>query len=254
MTGPAHRVYLHVGSAKTGTTYLQGLLWHHRNALREAGVDYVADAPGDHFLAAIDLRDVPVRRRPQTQRRGQVGRGRRTRARSRGHGRDLARGVRPAPADVAARAVADLAPAEVHLVLTTRDLLRQVTADWQERIKHGSRLTFAEYVDTVLDPRRHRGRPAQRRAAAAVLAGPGRRRRARALGCDGPARPGPRRDRPPAGPAAPAAVGEVCRNPRHRPGRVRRRGRGPRQHVARSCRDRAAPTRQRRARRPAADA
>ena len=33
---PRHRVYLHIGAAKTGTTYLQGLLWHHRDA---AGAD-----------------------------------------------------------------------------------------------------------------------------------------------------------------------------------------------------------------------
>ena len=154
MTGAdaTHRVYLHVGSAKTGTTYLQGLLWHHRAALREGGIDYVAEAPGEHFLAAIDLRDVPFAgaRRPAAKGKWAAVAGR---ARDAEGTAVISHEVfAPTPADVAARAIADLAPAEVHLVLTTRDLLRQVTADWQERIKHGGRITFAEYVDTVLDP------------------------------------------------------------------------------------------------------
>ena len=146
------RVYLHIGAAKTGTTYLQGLLWHHRAQLAETGVHYAAEVPGEHFLAALDLRDVPFAgaRRPQA---AGVWPRVAERARSLTGTVVISHEVfAPAPRDVATRAIGDLAPAEVHVVMTARDLVRQVTADWQERVKHGSRMTFEEFIDSVLDP------------------------------------------------------------------------------------------------------
>ncbi len=34
------RAFVHIGLPKTGTTYLQAVLAHHRDALRESGVLY----------------------------------------------------------------------------------------------------------------------------------------------------------------------------------------------------------------------
>ncbi len=150
--GSPPQVYLHIGAAKTGTTYLQGMLWQHRDQLARTGVHYAAEVPGEHFLAALDLRDVPFAgaRRPQA---AGVWPRVAERARSLTGTVVISHEVfAPAPAEVAARAIADLDPAEVHVVMTARDLVRQVTADWQERIKHGSQLSFAQFVDTVLDP------------------------------------------------------------------------------------------------------
>ena len=73
--------------------------------------------------------------------------------------------------------------------MTARDLVRQVTADWQERIKHGSQLSFAEFVDTVLDPDKAR-RARAKGATATVLGDAGRRRRAAEVGLDAAARAG----------------------------------------------------------------
>ena len=53
------RVFFHVGAPKTGTTYLQDLLFRHRHALEAAGVLYPARRRGDHFRAMLDLRDIP---------------------------------------------------------------------------------------------------------------------------------------------------------------------------------------------------
>ncbi len=40
---------------------------------------------------------------------------------------------------------------DVHLVVTARDPARQATAEWQEGIKHGRRLTFEQFRRRVLD-------------------------------------------------------------------------------------------------------
>ena len=49
----------------------------------------------------------------------------------------------------ARRVVADLAPAEVQVVLTARDLARVVPASWQERVKNGRSWTWREFVDGI---------------------------------------------------------------------------------------------------------
>ena len=53
------RVLLHVGTPKTGTSYLQDVLFHNRESLAEQGVHYFADRFDAHFLAALDLMDLP---------------------------------------------------------------------------------------------------------------------------------------------------------------------------------------------------
>ena len=51
----SRRVYLHVGTPKSGTSYLQDKLALNRTLLEEQGLDYVHTRTGDHFEAALDL-------------------------------------------------------------------------------------------------------------------------------------------------------------------------------------------------------
>src|SRR5690349_17412777 len=53
------RVLLHVGTPKTGTSYLQDVLFQNRPLLAEHGVHYFADRFDAHFLAALDLMRLP---------------------------------------------------------------------------------------------------------------------------------------------------------------------------------------------------
>ena len=53
------KVYLHVGTPKTGTSYLQHVLFHNRRLLRLKGISYPADRFDAHFLAALDLMRMP---------------------------------------------------------------------------------------------------------------------------------------------------------------------------------------------------
>ena len=55
-----------------------------------------------------------------------------------------------ATADQAARAIASFGDdTEVHVVLTARDLVRQIPAEWQEHVKHRSTKTLPDFVDDL---------------------------------------------------------------------------------------------------------
>jgi hypothetical protein len=63
-----------------------------------------------------------------------------------------------------ARILDDLSGVEVDVVVTVRDPARQVPAEWQEGVKHGRRMGYDEFLDTVLtepaptEPARRRAR------------------------------------------------------------------------------------------------
>jgi hypothetical protein len=53
--GAVTDVYLHVGPVKTGSTYLQSIMWNGLDALREQGLLLPATHPNEFFLAANDV-------------------------------------------------------------------------------------------------------------------------------------------------------------------------------------------------------
>jgi hypothetical protein len=139
------RVYLHVGAPKTGTTYLQDRLVLNAPSLRRHGYRYPTGAHGDMFLAALDLIDRPwggMRKQAEGEWEALVRRIKRARGTVLVSHEILA----GAKAHEAARARADLAFAEVHVVYTARDLARQVAAEWQEQLKHQRKVSFKTFV------------------------------------------------------------------------------------------------------------
>ena len=44
---------------------------------------------------------------------------------------------------------------EVHLVLSVRDLVRQIPAEWQENVKHRSGMSYARFLARITDPARN---------------------------------------------------------------------------------------------------
>jgi hypothetical protein len=139
------RVYLHVGTPKSGTSYLQDRLARNRDLLEREGIDYVRTRSGDHFEASLDL----LGRRwagAEATARGQwealAAEGRRSRRHVLVSHEILAGADRAA----ATRAVDSFPDHEPHVVLTVRDLGRQIPAEWQERVKHRARRDFAAYV------------------------------------------------------------------------------------------------------------
>ncbi|MGH3329316.1 MAG: hypothetical protein ACRDPT_16265 [Streptomycetales bacterium] len=140
-------VYLHVGAPKTGTTYLQNVLARNRPALRRDGVLYPGDR-ADHFFPAQDLLGWHFGgwRNPAAE--GAWGR-LVAEAHAWGGGTVLLSHEMFSAAEphVVDRAVADLEPAEVHLIYTARDLARMIPAAWQEDVKNRWTATFGEALD-----------------------------------------------------------------------------------------------------------
>ena len=55
----------------------------------------------------------------------------------------------PATAGQVTEALRHLEGADVHVIITARDLARQIPSEWQEHLKHRSVLTFPEFVHEV---------------------------------------------------------------------------------------------------------
>lgn len=150
MSGSSSRIFLHVGSPKTGTTFLQQVLWSQREKAQEQGLLLPLERFSDHFLASLDVRDLADR--PEHPERA-VGIWKQVVEEANAWpGTVLVSHELFAAATVSQvdRAVAAFGPdADVHVVLTARDLVRQIPAEWQEHVKHRSTKTFDEFVDDL---------------------------------------------------------------------------------------------------------
>lgn len=144
-------VYLHIGAPKTGTTYLQSVMRKNRKALAADGVLY----PGRqnaHFLASLDLRNAGFAGYRDPRANGAWQEVVRQSERWRGSTIVLSHETfSRAHRNEVARAVESLAPAEVHVVYGTRNLVRQIPAVWQERIKNRDTLGYTEFLEGIRD-------------------------------------------------------------------------------------------------------
>ena len=143
---PRARAFIHVGLQKTGTSFLQSHLWDSPAALRAQGVELV---PGTRGRAQAVKQ--AVRGRPDAARAAQVL-------------ESLARTVRSSEAPTLLLTQESLAGAteeeaagllrcfdgrEVHVVVTARDIARQLPSVWQQRVKADTDIGFAEFLDKV---------------------------------------------------------------------------------------------------------
>ncbi len=155
MTPDVRRAYIHVGAPKTGTTYIQGVLWQNRTALRRAGLHIVGQGRGDHYRAGHDIREVPYNQddpRPDWAGSWQTLANLCASSESANviiSDEHLA-SLSPEQAE---RAVESLAPREVHVIYATRNLARLLPSEYQEFVKHRSQLTYPEWVTKVFRSR-----------------------------------------------------------------------------------------------------
>jgi hypothetical protein len=148
------RVLVHVGAPKTGTSFVQDVLWLNRESLAEQGILYPADRFDEHFLAALDLMELPWGGL-ENQAVGAWDRlAERVRAWS-GTAIVSHEILATASKHQVRRAFDSFGDAEVHVVLSARDLVRQIPAEWQENVKHRRTLTYGEFLDKITDPRRN---------------------------------------------------------------------------------------------------
>lgn len=149
---PRPKVFLHIGEPKTGTTFLQQVLWRNRSELAAQGVVLPGHHPQDHYRASQDLRDIPKLADDPA-------------ASWTGEWEILARQAQQAPkvavishelfsaadADQADRAIRSLLPAEVHVVVTVRDIATLLPAEWQETVKHRNSRGWEDWLQDVID-------------------------------------------------------------------------------------------------------
>ena len=147
-------IYFHIGAPKTGTTFLQRILWQNRVGLTEAGVLYPGETFGAHVQAAFDLRNAGFHgyRDPKVP----------------GAWKAFVDSARAwegtvvfsqelfSPATVVQidQALLDISFAEVHLVYTARELTRQIPAAWQEDVKNRFTIEFDDFVTALRHPER----------------------------------------------------------------------------------------------------
>lgn len=144
-------LYLHVGLAKTGTTYLQRLLADNRPRLREAGFVYPFVRPEGQFHAAVEVRGVHERWGLTAERVAGTWDAQASAARAAGGtaivSHEILAGATETQIDAA---VARLDGFDLHVVVTARDLARQVPAHWQESVKNGQTHSFAAFTREVV--------------------------------------------------------------------------------------------------------
>ncbi len=145
-------VYLHIGEPKTGTTFVQQVMWRNRAALAAQGVVLPGHHPQDHFRASQDLRG--IEKLPSDPAGSWTG-----------EWDILAHEARHAPraavishelfsaadAPQAEHAVRSLQPAEVHITATVRDMASLLPAEWQETVKHRSTRGWQDWLGDVID-------------------------------------------------------------------------------------------------------
>ena len=148
------RVLLHVGTPKTGTSYLQDVLFHNRESLAEQGVHYFADRFDAHFLAALDLMDLPWGGIEEEATGAWDALAEKVRSVQNGTVIISHEILASASWQQAKHALDSLGDSEIHIMLSARDLARQIPAEWQENVKHRSVVTYAEFLEEIRDPAR----------------------------------------------------------------------------------------------------
>lgn len=145
------RCFLHVGTPKSGTSYLQSIFWSSREPLINQGLRLPLTRT-DHFFITLALRgwlDETVDRpkaftvldrladalaaepAPRTLISHEL--------------------LAPVAAEQAQRLHALLAGFEVHLIVTVRDLVRQIPAAWQQHVKQRADMPYSEFVAAVME-------------------------------------------------------------------------------------------------------
>ncbi len=157
MTEPAApsrtRVFLHIGCRKSGTTSLQRAFRISVDELAEQGVNLPYPTREEHIRHQVR----PVREFLRTGSEG-------ARARAETSVAELAERIRAEPemthlltletlaewpkegADIL---VGGLSEFEVHVVVTARDLFRQIPAEWQQTVKTRSKVAYASYLEAL---------------------------------------------------------------------------------------------------------
>ncbi|WP_248580883.1 hypothetical protein [Nocardioides sp. InS609-2] len=128
-------VYLHVGPVKTGSTYLQDLLWRNRDDLARQGYHHPGEHPNEMWLATTDMQDHAFIHFEIPESEGVWDKVCERVARHDGPSVISHEVLGWSTADHVAKVVHSLAPARLHVVVMARSLATILSSLWQEKIK-----------------------------------------------------------------------------------------------------------------------
>jgi hypothetical protein len=146
------RVFLHIGEPKTGTTFIQQVLWSNRAELATQGVGLPGHHPQDHFRASQDLRG--IEKLASDPAGSWTGEWEILASQAKQPGKTAVISHElfcAADSGHAAMAVRSLQPAQVHIVLTVRDMASLLAAEWQETVKHRNARSWEDWLGDVID-------------------------------------------------------------------------------------------------------
>ncbi|UYM05942.1 hypothetical protein [Solicola gregarius] len=140
----ADRIVLHVGTPKTGTSMVQDMLARNAESLRRHDVLVPGGAFDHQYRAGLDLLDESTddSRGAWDRLAAQVRRHRGTAIIS----NEILSRAEP---EQVARAASTLGAPAFDVVVSVRDLGRQVPSGWQEAVKHRARLSFSAFVEAL---------------------------------------------------------------------------------------------------------
>lgn len=141
----AERVILHIGPRKTGTTYLQTLLWSNRDRLAEQGVLIPLETNGQQVVAFAQ-EGTPHHRPKSAELLDRLVR------ESAAHPGTVLVSTELLAGIAASRLgeLVDRLPADrVEVVFGVRDLSHQLPAEWQQWVRARSPLSFDDWLDDV---------------------------------------------------------------------------------------------------------
>jgi hypothetical protein len=146
------RVFVHVGEPKTGTTFIQQVMWTNKAELLAAGLLLPGPRPMAHWRAAQDLREVPqIPNDPVGPNKGAWDKLVRQALRAPQVGVISHELLAAADREQAERGIRSLAGAEVHVVLSVRDFASLLPAEWQETVKHRNTREWEDWLADVID-------------------------------------------------------------------------------------------------------
>lgn len=144
---PGAPLFVHIGLQKTGTSYLQSIFWQNLDALREQGLDMVPPSKRETFWLMLRVRN---RYNPEID-PDNVGEALQRLPRQLAEATSpraliSEESLAPANPDQIRQLLEACGDREVHVVLTVRDLARQVPSAWQQNLQSGSDETFEAYL------------------------------------------------------------------------------------------------------------
>lgn len=150
----ANRVVLHIGTMKSGTTFLQNVVDSNRDVLRDQGVSFVGRKWREQIKAAQDVIERGGDDQDPISPDGPWARIVREIHEWEGTALFSVEFLGGRKVSKIHQIVESLGDTELTVVITARDLARQIPSMWQESIQNGGRLTWPDYLQGVREEKR----------------------------------------------------------------------------------------------------